>query len=394
MHVTIFLSFTAACFALVGGAAAQEPQTREAELLRVIERLEQRLDELETKVERLERGNAPASEAPLGILGDRISKLEQQAGESAPAPNDFRVYWNKGLRMETRDEQFKFSVGGRIHIDHAWFDQDDELDYVLDWDAAAPRRLNVENGAEFRFARLHVKGLAYGNIEFQAEYDFAGGDAEMKDTYIAYLGIPHVGDIWVGHYKEPFSLVELQSDNNITFMERSLANALVPSRNMGIAIKNTLWDERMTYALGVFRDTDDSGTGLNDGGYAFTGRLTGLPWRNDDRSALVHLGASYSWRDTNDIVRFDARPEAHLSNWRFVDTGDFRAEEIRLWGAELAGKYGPLAFQTEWIGAETDAGFRGNPQFGGWYAQASYVLTGESLEYLADEGIFGSITAS
>ena len=53
MHVTIFLSFAAACFALVGGAAAQGPETREDELLRVIERLEQHLDELETKVERL-----------------------------------------------------------------------------------------------------------------------------------------------------------------------------------------------------------------------------------------------------------------------------------------------------------------------------------------------------
>jgi phosphate-selective porin len=70
-------------------------------------------------------------------------------------------------------------------------------------------------------------------------------------------------------------------------------------------------DERMTWAGGVFRDSDDFGNSSGDGGYNFTGRLTGLPWRQDE-THLVHLGAAYSWRNPNDgAVRFRSRPEIH-----------------------------------------------------------------------------------
>lgn len=358
----------------------------EAELLKIIESLQQRVDDLEAKVGELEQNKA-SREVPE----EQAVQPEPSAAQRPRVPNEFRVFWDDGLRMATADEQFKFSIGGRIHIDHAWFDQDDSLRYVLDWDRARLRRLDIENGAEFRFARLHVKGLAYGNIEFQAEYDFADGDAEIKDTYIAYDALPGVGKLTVGHFKEPFSFDELTSDNDVTFMERALPNALVPGRNMGVSLGRTFFEDRLRYAAGVFRETDETGHGLDDGGYAVTARISGNPWIDRENDRLIHLGASYSWRDRDDTIRFSMNPEAHLSNWDFVDTGDFYAERVELFGLEAAAQYGPFWAQAEWIQADVDADFRGTPDFDGGYALASYVFTGEHREYDMEDGVIGGL---
>lgn len=113
---------------------------------------------------------------------------------------------------------------------------------------------------------------------------------------------------------------------------------------------------------------------------------------NDNADRLIHLGASYSWRDTDDTMRFSSTPEANLSNWEFIDTGDFYAERLELIGLEAAAKFGPLFAQAEWIRANVDADFRGDPVFDGWYALASYVLTGGHREYDAQEGVIGGLT--
>lgn len=373
------------------GVAAGAQTATESELLRVIESLQARVAELEGKVDLMARDEDEGS-SDVKSRDPSGSRPDHAGSKTSSAENEFRIFWKKGLRMETDDGEFKFSVGGRIHIDHAWFDQDSGLRYAWDWDNGRPERVNLQNGAEFRFARLHVKGLAYGAIEFQGEYDFADGKAKIKDTYLAYDGVPYIGKLTVGHFKEPFSFDELTSDNDVTFMERALPNALVPGRNMGIAVSNALFDDRFTYAVGAFRETDDTGKGLQDSGYAITARVTGLPWKNEDASKLIHLGASYSWRDTDDETRISSAPEAHLSNWDFIDTGDFYAERLELAGVEAAVLLGPFWAQAEMVEAEADTRFRGSPHFDGWYALAAYVLTGEHREYHAEDGRVGGLT--
>ena len=311
--------------------------------------------------------------------------MESRAGEGAERaekPGALRAYWKDGLRFESADKDFKLKIGGRIMADWAFMSGDRDVKTAFG---------SLDDAAEFRRARLYVSGLLYDAVEFKAEYDFAGGDADFKDVFIGLPSLPVVGNVRVGHFKEPFGLEELTSSNYITFMERSLTSAFTPSRNMGLMLYDGAREERMTWAVGVFRDTDDFASGSGDGEYAFTGRLTGLAWYEDDGDKLLHLGVSASHRSApDDTLRFRQRPETHPAT-RFVDTGAFSAENADLLGAELALVYGPFSLQSEYISAGVDRPGAADPDFSGYYIAAGWFLTGEHRPYKRSGATFGRI---
>jgi len=51
-----------------------------------------------------------------------------------------------------------------------------------------------------------------------------------------------------------------------------------------------------------------------------TARLTGVPWYEEGGRRVLHLGAAVSLRDPDDTVRYNPRPEAHLSTVHFIAT--------------------------------------------------------------------------
>jgi phosphate-selective porin OprO/OprP len=234
-----------------------------------------------------------------------------------------------------------------------------------------------------------VKGQGAENLGFKVQYDFAGGDADFKDVYMQLKKVPVLGSIKVGHFKEPFSLEELTSSNHITFLERSVANAFAPSRNTGVMLGGQLWNDQLTWALGAFRETDGFGDGFGDSEYNVTARATGVPWYGDEGRRVLHLGLSYSHEfRSNDAIRFASKPEAHLSPVDFVDTLDIASDGVDLLNPELALVYGPFSLQAEYTYAAVEATNGPNPDFDGYYAMASYFLTGEHRRYDRSKGAF------
>lgn len=378
------IGISASCAVLLAlvsiSANAQELTDREKEMMAVIEALKERVSALE------EKAATPKAEQPEGPLSDRVEALESKvAAGGTPAPNDFRVFWKNGLNMETTDGETKLKIGGRIHNDWFWFDQDRSLQRTAD----------QEDGAEFRRARLYLSGTIYENINFKGEYDFAGGDADFKEVYIEMTDIPGVQNLQVGHFKEPFSLEELTSDNDTTFMERALPVVFAPSYNTGAMIHGAFLGEkkreRLTAALGFFRTSDDYGNSKDDGGYSGTIRVTGLPWYAEDGRKLLHLGASYTHRNPGDTVRIRQRPEANGAD-RFVDTGEFDVEDLDSIALETALVYGSLSVQGEYFYNDVNTRHTGNREFDGYYIEASYLLTGEHRSYKNASGAFGGIT--
>jgi phosphate-selective porin OprO/OprP len=301
------------------------------------------------------------------------------------AGTELGVSWSNGLLLQSEDKSFKLKVGGRIQNDWAWFSQDDSNEVYYG---------NIQDGTEFRRARLALSGTVYNYILFKAEFDFAGAakagkEVSYKDVYMGIAGIPYVGTIQMGHQKEPIGLEVLTSDDYVTFMERAPLTALLPERNTGFRQQNAFGNDRVTLTTGVFRDTDDGGRNSGDGDYAGTARLTALPWTNEEKGGLIHLGGAFSHRNPGADVSYESRPSAHLAPV-FVGA-EGAADAVNLIGGEGAVCYGPCRVQAEYVMSSIDAAEAGDPSFMGYYAYASALLTGERYKYRKSEGVFEQV---
>jgi len=319
--------------------------------------------------------NASAEEKSLA---DRVAELEKalkKADEKAKAEE------------KAKAGKLTCTPSGRIHIDTASFSQN----------AVDKARYDEQNGIEFRTARLALYGGGFHVIKYQIEYDFAGKDkVRCKDTYMAVTDLPLLQNVQFGHFKEPYSLDELTSDNYITFMERSTANdAMAPKRHIGVMAFGAADSQRATYAIGYFAEKGGTDGDVVQGdvmGGAATMRGTWLPWFDEatDGRGLVHLGGAYSHRNAFDHeFEVKYRPESHLAheNKKLLEDVDTR-EEL---GAEVAAVYGPFSIQSEYYVNFINRTEHVDCKTQGAYVYVSYFLTGENRPYDRKRGYFSRV---
>lgn len=276
----------------------------------------------------------------------------------------------------------KIKIGGRLQYDFTWADGDSRIENDLG---------KLEDGTEVRRARLYASGTLYDYFDFKLQFDWAGAETALKDAYLGVNNLPVY--LKVGHFKEPFSLEELTSSKYVTFMERtSVVSAFAPSRNAGVQLSSTLLNKKAAWAAGIFRDTDNNGASTDEGAYAATARLTATPWYEADGERLFHMGAAGSYRKLPMELRYRARPPIH-NTVRFVDTGSgtLVGDDGVLGGLEAALVTGPFSVQAELIGIHSELETGDDFSAMGWYAQASYFLTGEQRPYKQSSGAFGGV---
>lgn len=297
------------------------------------------------------------------------------AGSTAEAA-EWKTKWSNGHKVESDDGAFALKFGGRIQADYTQASGDDAIEGDL------------EDGFEFRRARLFFEGDIYEKVSFKAQYDFAGGEASFKDVWIALAVGP--GDLQFGHFKEPFSLEELTSSKYLAFMERSLpVEAFAPSRNSGVGYSASSGD-RFNWGVGAFYDADDFGVSTDEDAVNITGRLGFRPLYEDEGRRMIHLGIAATRKDIGDgaSFRFRARPEAHFTT-RFVNTNNFAADSSTILGAEVAGVFDRFWFASEYIQNDVDSPVAGDPTFDGLYAQAGFFLTpGDYRRFKTSSGSF------
>jgi len=286
----------------------------------------------------------------------------------------FKTYYKDGLRWDTDDKKFSLRIGGRIQADFAWMHEESKVKEAFGG-LTAP--------AEFRRLRIYTLGTVYEDCVYKLQVDFAPGTVGLRDAYVGMQNVPYLGLIRVGQFTEPFSLEDMTSSNHITFLERSLPYALSVHRNTGIGFNSNPFDGRVTFSAAAFYNADDQGVPITNAGNAAV-RLTGLPWYEDEGKRLLHLGVAYCYRSpTVDKSNFSysSAPEVHLAP-DFVDTGNFQGRFANLLGLEAALVNGPFSMQGEFIQSFVNMKNASSPgYFEGFYATASYFLTGEHRNY-------------
>ena len=96
-------------------------------------------------------------------------------------------------------------------------------------------------------------------------------------------------------------------------MERSLSSAFAPGKSAGLMVSDTRNNERLMWAIGVFRSTDTVDDAADTDSTNVSARLTGLPVFAQEGRHLVHLGMSLHRGESGDAFRFKPRPESFLA---------------------------------------------------------------------------------
>ena len=283
---------------------------------------------------------------------------------------DFNSVWNNGFKTTSSDGDFKLKFGGRIMYDYAF------------WNTNFNGTKESFNGSEFRRVRLFNSGQVYKNVKYKIQFDFAGEEVSFKDVYMEITKVPFVGNIKIGHFKEPFRLEALTSSKYITFMERGLPIAFSPERNVGLMLHNSFLDNKLSIQAGIFQHGLNQGP-QNDGDGDFgdnrkiTSRITFLPINKNDQ--LLHLGIGFSNRKWSDnTYSVSTRPENHLGN-KLITAGVSNVEYTNLLGTVIAWVIGPLSIQGEYVITSVNANETIN--LTSYYGQISYFITGENRQY-------------
>lgn len=333
-----------------------------------------------------------------------------------------------GLEVfELDGNNFWFKIGGRIFVDQAFFDADDN-----------PNSSAFPSGAHLRSARLTFKGGVGQDWVYKMDLDHDDNPGVAGRTHIgeAFIGYSGCKNLWfaVGQVSVPFGLENWESANDTQFMEVSLpTSAFSPDKGIGLYGE---WHGTMFTLAGAaysppvgFRATGDvlssppvgvnavtglpapiAGTGPDNSDpgsddWGIGGRITFSPVHDDYTVYHAGVAARYEKFHPN-ANNFDyvggLEVQARQSPEIFTNIPPNSSRHHQVWGFELAGRWGPLLVQGEYMTAnvERDDSFFGpsdlrNPSgslnYHGWYAAATYVLTGETREYDFDSGTFGAV---
>ncbi|MGQ0657415.1 MAG: OprO/OprP family phosphate-selective porin [Chromatiales bacterium] len=298
------------------------------------------------------------------------------------------------LEISSPDGDFKWRIGGRVHADAAFYDNDT---------GDGGETTTLASGADVRRTRLDVTATLWKAWQLKVQYDFADNgdqiDEGIRDAYLKYtLDTVLPVTFTAGHFKEFITLEEITSSNDITFIERSMAAQAFDASNgrrLGAGV-NTYGNDLWTLSAGIFGR--QLGTGENDLGgtdddsdpILFTGRATFSPIHAQNRVAHIGVAGSYYSPEDDNAFRFRARPEANIGADRLIDTGTLLGDHVTRYGVEAAGVYGPFSLQGEYLRTDLTGDEVGDPDvsFDGWYVFGSWILTGESRVYSFEDGVF------
>ena len=278
------------------------------------------------------------------------------------------------------DRPVTATLGGRLHLDFATFDNDN-------------RGTPNKDDTEIRRAWVDVSGKFFV-VDYKLEADFSGDRVEAKDVYLA-RSFGKAGKLTVGQFKQYFSLDDRTSSNYGSFLERGNAGTtLAPLYRLGASWQANPGD--FTWAASLY--SLESIDAWQVKGRAAGGRVTWAPSPSD--GDVLPLGLplareAYDNPGANGVpgLRIRPRPAGHLSDNSRLTLVDFSAgrdTDVNKWSLEYAQVRGPLSWQGEFSGATFDDGAQRGDVMAA-YGMLSWFVTGESRAYDRKTGRFARV---
>ncbi|MGR8929935.1 MAG: OprO/OprP family phosphate-selective porin [Gammaproteobacteria bacterium] len=330
----------------------------------------------------------------LALKNNELKALDEHMQEAEKVKIEIG---KKGVEFESKDKDFKFKIGGRIHADASYSSGDDDL--VSKYGTAKQAHTEATDGTEIRRARIEMVGTFWKDWNFKSQWDFADNNVTTKDLYIQYAGLKDFV-ITAGQQKQLFSRELYESSNDLMFMERSLMNALAePTVDRAIGLSVMTEHKDWTGGLGIYGETvtptDTKTVPFADEGWGISSRWTYAPI--NEKTHVLHLGIAGNYRGVDQANQNPiegkkqeelrlASETSHMSNLKLIDTGHIsNVDAIKMVGLEANYLNGPFTVGGEyakmWVERESSTAGVSNLDFSAWYTEAAYTLTGESRKY-------------
>jgi phosphate-selective porin OprO/OprP len=429
---------------LLGGAAllaATAPAL--ADDATILKRLDamQHMMELQQKQIAAQRGEIAALRGALRHKGVNVPAAPAQTAETAPPPPasveahvaqqqvaiddlvgkfaaledrarvekaDQPVWSIAGGRpsVTSSDGRFSFAVRAIGQYDMAYFSQ-----------GTHARELNAANGPDlssgsnWRRAQLGIQGKVFGDWNYYFNYDFGGGassgnelQGRIQQAYVEYAGIPGFA-FRVGAFPPSANLEDATGAGDVMFFERNAPSDLSRSLaggdgrdGIGVIYAGESLFASFAYTGGKVADT----TLFFDEQQALVGRVSDVFYSAGDVKLLASAAATYVFRgpdatagagSARNITLADG-PELTTDDQslRLISTGAINTDTSWNYGLEGAAEWANLYAQAGYFGYGVEQATAGAPDlnFDGWYAQASWIITGESRPYNVANGSFAN----
>ncbi len=304
----------------------------------------------------------------------KFEELKKEVQEEETQKKRAIAEFERGFFIETADKESRIRFDGRFQGDFKSY-----LGHHPDHASFFIRR-----------ARLCMSGTVHRYYDFRLEPEFGKGASRMNDGFINIRYFPSA-QIEFGQFKTPFSMEELHSDNWIDFVERSVANKLAPSRDLGVTFHGGISEELFYYQLGLFNGYKLNQASDPDGGKDVAFRLVAAPFKKHGLESIqgLRLGVAFTyghvtldkaqWWNSGDFKT--AAGTTYLSLEDQVSEDGARARE----GMELYWDWGATALKGEYIITNLDGLKMGNVandfDIRGGYISISHCLTGEKFVY-------------
>ncbi|MBR0849404.1 OprO/OprP family phosphate-selective porin [Bradyrhizobium diazoefficiens] len=435
-----------AALGFTGALAASQAQAQSSSSEQEIALLKQQLKMLEQKLDRLQSQTAANTAAAAKAKAEAKAEARSEAkavvananaaipAKAPVAPSGVVVTMpNNRPTICTADGANCVAITSRVHWDVGGYN------YRPNTAATVPQKL--DSGENVRRARIGVVGKFFEDWNFALIYDFGGssdgfggtgaagatpvgflpggGTSGIENAFVSYTGLKPLGGkmaIEAGIMDLAWTMDEATSSNDHPFMERASVGLIAQNIAAGDfrSAAGARWYNDVfwagAYVTGPTTGAIHSASSVSPPGtseqYGATARVAGQLVSGSDYS--FHLGADAEWliqpprnliANTQTLTLSD-RPELRIDPTTLISTGAIaNVSGAQVYGVEAAGTYGPLFVQGEyyWFNIDRNANTAVPPigtsslKFRGGYAEAAYVLTGETRKYNAVNAAYGGV---
>ena len=386
----VFTIATLTAFSMLAQADESDPNEQVKKLKQMVEKLQQQRLEQDKQMEILTK-ELVGVENQLS-QSNIVKAVEKGSSKGAPVLANFK----DGLVFEDGTGNWKLQLNGRIQTDYRAFKPDDWKN-----DTFSIRRARF--GGTFSF----LKDFA---VRVEGEYanDNTGAKGTAALTY-GYLDYTHwaAAKVRVGQFKPFFGLERPQSTNFTDFTELSLAtnNGAIFTSNYdrGVMVFGDPlpWLNYNAYVVNGSGQNNDAVRDSKDVGGRIDANFANF---TDNKDLVLHAGASassgsigFSTATGSGITQSTEGNGVQFFNAAFILP--VHTDRTR-WGLETALAYGPVKFQGEYINSNFEGkraptaagvGTSFDNDIKAWYADLTWLVTGESYADTYKSGVFGRI---